>query len=84
MGRTGIDKDKFGYPLVDNASRKPTTRGVCNHFVLVGGLRSYGRWKFSGGCVVIDLRLQESAAMLAVEAGGKKGGADLGGEVRQQ
>ena len=33
---------------------------------------------------MIDLRLQESAAMLAVEAGGKKGGADLGGEVRRR
>jgi len=42
-------------------------------------LWSYGRWKFSGGRVVLDLRLQEFAAMLAVEAGGKKGGADLGG-----
>jgi len=72
LGRTGIDKDKFGYLLVDDASRKPTTRGVCNHFVLVGGLRSYGRWKFSGGCIVIDLRLQESAAMLAAKLEAKR------------
>ncbi len=32
---------------------------------------------------MIDLRLHDSAAMVAVKAGGRKGGTDLGGKVRR-
>jgi hypothetical protein len=37
LGQSGLNKDQFGYPVADDASRNSKTHGVCNHFVPGGG-----------------------------------------------
>jgi hypothetical protein len=59
LGQSGLNKDQFGYPVADDASRNSKTRGVCNHFVPGGGegwRLEAGGWKLEAGGWKLEAR----------------------------